>query len=298
MTEQEAVALRAVGTNEYKWTYSNVRIGKDEIGDFEILANHRDLRKGHITRIFRTLCKGDHFESGLVVNKRGRKLRLIDGNHRITAIQRFLEKYPERHVLVALHVYDNLTDDEEKEKFNIWNKGVKQSTNDYIRLYFDDVPLFRRLRKPLFPVDVWYVWKGNEMEVKLLLNAFFGTKAPNYVGYARMNGEDFIKRVQQMTKDDVALLKAFMSEYVSVFGEPDKQSVWYRAVVFSGMMDMWMRNAQNVPVPAMTNRMKRLLRNALVLSWALKPDNMDNCILCRRDIIDAMNKNISKNLVM
>ena len=59
-------------------------VNKDNINDFEFLQTHRKLRESQIQRIYTQLKKGQHFESQIVINERGRKMRIIDGGQRIS----------------------------------------------------------------------------------------------------------------------------------------------------------------------------------------------------------------------
>jgi len=296
---KETELLRAVGTNTYKWVYETAIIDKNNIDDYEILTNRRDIRSGHVRKLRKLLEAGKHFESALVVNRKGKKLRLIDGNHRIEAIRLFLEMYPERKVKCGMHVYDNLDEEAERETYKTWNSGLRQSTNDFIKQYWDEVPFFKRVQKATgFPHNTGVTWSTHQMEARLLIGAYFGSKLPVYNGPFAGNGESFIEESRKLKKDDATLMKGFMLEYINIFSAPEKTNNYYRPTIFSGMMDIWMKNYNRVPAEIMQKKMKAVLGNAFVVQWGPQSGTIPNCVLARRDLLSVMNKVQAKHVLV
>ena len=81
---------------------------------FTKLANRRDTRTAVVSRLHRLLEDGSHFETPLVANRLNGTYRLLDGNHRGEAIERYFANHPERKVEVVVFYYENLNPDEEK----------------------------------------------------------------------------------------------------------------------------------------------------------------------------------------
>lgn len=290
MTDASA-GIRANGTNDYGWKHAVVIIDAANIGDFELMSNRRDLRAGKVRQLVKLLKEGGHFESTFVVNLRDGKYRLIDGNHRFESISKFLAEYPSRRVKVALNVYEDLSEEEELEKYTAWNLGAKQTTNDFIKLHWDEVPQFAKMQTSAgFPISIRHAWSGQKMEAKLLLNAYFVKGyAGDYPGPSMGNGQSFIAKSKLLTRDDLLILRQLMVDYLAVFGAPDSKSNYYRPAVFQPLVDIWLRNYEQVPSNDLQKRFRRVVGHHKLVEYAQQSGTMQTCQFARKDLLSIMN---------
>ena len=102
-------------TNKLKTKQTRLILGKRDISIFEKLPNRRDLRKSTIKKLRLLLEQGNHFDTPLMANRKEGRFRLLDGNHRLEAIELYLTKHPNREVEISLFYYEGLGLEEERE---------------------------------------------------------------------------------------------------------------------------------------------------------------------------------------
>lgn len=298
---QTEVKLRAVGTTKLEWTPKKLVLGKEDLKDFEILFNRRDIRKGQVTKLYRLLCEGNHFQSNMVVNRKNNKYRLIDGNHRYEALKRFFEKYPDRRVEVVVSQYTNLEPQEEKAVYSTWNKGTKQSTNDYIKAYWNDIKITKKLKTPYFPCNVSHVWGKHTMELKLLINPYLvkDNEGDNSIAF-QGSAHDFVEKAMELNGGDVQVLKQFLEEYSEVFGVVDKESMYYKLPIFTVIMRLWLKNYSRMNPEVLKKRLKKLIGHERVIYWTGQGGartNLKQCIMDFRMVLNKGRTNVDNMVV-
>ena len=282
------VPLTAKGTNSLGYKTKTISVDKNNVNKlFVILGNRRDIRRGHVKKIQKTLMMGDHFRAPIVCNLRDNKYRLIDGNHRLAAIQEFLLHFSDRKVEVKIHYFENLTDEEEKIEYTRWNCGAKQSTNDVVKQYWDDMSVTQWLvSKHGFPWAVSHIWSPNAIEFKTLWSAYVGN--PTFQG----NGFDFIDIAMDLRKPDAKIIREFLKEYMSIFGNPDRSQPQYKQCVFWAACRIWLDNYQRMDPSRMTKRLKKLLGSPRLIYWAQQGGSRANVDVAMKEFKDVMNGNI------
>ena len=242
---------------------------KQDIDDnlFELLLNKRKLRVGAIDKMFKNLMVDKHFESPFVVNYRNSKYRLIDGNHRYEAIIKYLNAHPENRVEVTLNIYTDLTDDEEKELFNSWNKGMKQSISDVIQQNKDDIPIYKLMTDPKhnFPVTVRVYASPGTVSFHKLVGAYLGVIKPNFKGSFRGSAWEFVEEAAQLGHKDVKLMSAFMKDFSQAFG-PINGNLFLRGTPLVAVFRIWIDNRQQFSY----NKLIDLFKSRLYNSWQAK----------------------------
>jgi len=296
MTEEES-NLRVIGTSTKGWKYKTMILHKGNINkDFVVLLNRRDIRKGNVSKLNGVLLKGEHFETPLVANRLNNKWRLIDGNHRYEAIKRLLERYPKRKVEIGVCYYENLTEDEEKMVFTKWNLGAKQSLSDFLKQYWQDIRITKKLKKPFFPWEISHKWGQGltpAMEFKQLIGPYLvkdsdGDSVITHPGPA-MN---FIEASQELGDSDLKVLKQFMEEYMDTFGNPDKRNPMYRGCPFIVAMRIWLKNYGKINPAAMKKRLRKLQGHERAMFWSTQGASRTNMIQCLRDFLEVINRGL------
>jgi len=243
------------------------------------------------------LESGKHFDSPFVCNYDSEEdiFRLIDGNHRLAAIESFLEDNPGRRVEVGICLYTDLDEDTEKEVFTKWNQGTKQNTNDFIKQYWDNIPITKWMKKPYFPCRVKHCWAAGGIELKLLLSPYI---MKDFTGESQISFQgssvEFIHKAMKLTKEDHNILNEFMIEYIGMFGNPDKVNPMYRNCTFMAAMRIWLKNYQKFNPEVLRKRMLRLRGHERVMYWATQGAGRANTIQCLRDLLDVINSSIRR----
>jgi len=288
-TETEIERIRAMGTTWQKWKYTTMIMGKDEIENLEPLDCKRQVRSSNVSKLRRLLEAGKHFETPFVCNKVGKKWRLLDGNHRFEALRQFFDKFPARRVQVAVCYYEDLDADEERNIFTIWNLGTKQTTNDFVKLHWDEIPITKLMKKPSFPWNVSPYPSPNTIEFKLLTAPYL-VKDSQYDYRFHGSAHDFIEAAKLLGKDDLPVLKQFLQEYIELFGQPEKGNIMYRPCNFIATMRIWLNNRTQVTPDKMKKRLSKLRNCERSVYWSGQSNNTDSVRQCFKDFLEVVNK--------
>ena len=273
---------------------NKVVLDKDNIDSmFVKLMNRRDIRGSVVNKLVTLLEKGEHFETPLMTNRVNGTDRLLDGNHRVEAISKYLLKHPNRKVEVNIFYYENLDEEAEREIYTKWNLGTKQNINDFVKQYWDTIYIVRLIETPTlnFPCKISHVWRNNTIEFKTLIGAYLTKENRVFTGNFSGNATEFIKKSQALNEKDYALLKVFMNEYIDVFGRPDKKNMHYKSAVFNSIMRIWLDNRMNVTMPQMKNGLIKLRGHERVVYYSSLGGTRDNTKQCKTDLVNVLNGN-------
>lgn len=234
-----------------KYVMQKTDIDKSNISDFSIdLKNRRAIRDGKVKELVKMLQNGDHFSAPLVVNEIDGKKKTIDGNHRYEAIKMCLDQNPNFAISIWVAVYRDLTPDEEREVYTLWNKGTTQSATDFLKAHWETIPLRKEMLK-LLPVTI-YGDKQN-LPIKSLVGCQISAKdrSRKFSGSYSAGKEETVSDFQQVTLDDIDLLKEFCEFMEDVFGKFDRKgnSQFYQTTPLSVFYKIWFDNRNNIPNP-------------------------------------------------
>lgn len=280
--------MRVDSVSKIEWKYTKVTVNSKEAEKlFEFVSNRRDLRKGTVNKLFNVLEAGEHFETPYMTNFIKGKHRLLDGNHRQEAVIKYLARYPDRKVELGICYYENLTPEEERREYSRWNAAIKQNTNDFIKAYWATLPvkLFEQLR---FPLTVGYKWGSKIIELKLLAGAYFSSLEPVFTGGNRQSAMEFVEKLQGLAADDVRTMKAFINDYIAVFGMPVQQSLYYKPTIFIALFRIWMDNKASFNPDQIQRRFRKLIGHGSVNAMANKFSH-NSTLDARREFMSIMN---------
>ncbi|HSU72921.1 MAG TPA: hypothetical protein VLJ21_03675 [Candidatus Binatia bacterium] len=221
-----------------------------ETGLFVRLPNARKLSQGVVNELFERLIDGHTIVQPFVVNEVGGKWRLLDGNHRMEAIRKYLAANPTHRVEINIVKYDNLGEQEEKDVFTEWNLGRKQSTNDVVRQYWKDIPLakhFEKLDKEGKLVVGVAPYPGNTtVAFYRAVGAYLAATKPTFAGGYIGDPWHFIDEAMELDAGDAHKIAAFLSDFVAAFG-PWKNNLWSKTTPFAALMKIWYDNYEHFP---------------------------------------------------
>ena len=271
-------------------------VDKNTIKDFEILPNHRKIRQPQVMRIFSVLKNGKHFESPIVVNQRGKKLRVMDGGHRVTAMKLYLDTYPDKEIEVNMAIYSELDDKSEIEVFGIWNKGIKQSPDDYINLKKNDIPIYKLLHD--YPCNVSVYSPADGIKFKILIGAYMGALFCNTPNSYDANINTFIEKAKDLGHKDHKFLVRFMDGFISVFGSPNNKNPFSSYVVFNSIMRVYYDNFYTQGETYFWNKMKKVYPSSFVRNYSLSAHSRLMIEPCINEILRLLNKAKRSNLFL
>lgn len=232
---------------------------------FTRMKNRRGIRTSKVTQLITKICRGEHFHAIFVVNKKSDKNRLIDGNHRLDAIQGAIKRDPNLKIEVRYAEYKNKTNDEEREIFQVWNIGSAQTADDFLKVWFDTIPFGDEMLRKI-PASIY----SNKKKVKLKVIAGAHMVAKNGKpfggGYAGSR-EDIVRDLKLFEQDDINKMRAFMKEMSLAFGTYDSGNEFYKTTSLYALYKLWYDNLDIRPDIFMKAITKVLLNPQNILRW-------------------------------
>jgi len=260
-----------------------------DAGIFEIIENRRLISKGTVKGILDLLLKDKHFNSSFVVNKVGNKYRLIDGNHRYEAIVKLLSAFPNKKVEVHMHIFDDLSIEEERRMYSLYNKGKKQSTNDFVQQYKSEILIYKLIMNNLnFPVKMSVYGTPISISFFRLIGPYLASQKPRFPGGYTAKPLDFIEESKKLGQKDVTLLNAFLKDYLEAFG-PFKNNKWFKGTPLTAIMKIWMDNREEVNSVKMVKAFKTKLAQDYMATDLISNSGMSACIYARDKFISLLN---------
>ena len=273
------------------YVISQTTLNKDVFG---ILQNRRKLAPGVIRNIMRQLEEDVHFESPVVVNKVGDEYFVVDGNHRIEAIKKFIKANPGSTVRVRLALYNDLSPDEEKEVYTRWNKGRKQTTNDVVQQYKEEIKLFSHLKNTDPTIDV-YGTNGN-LSFFRVVGAYFAAQEDVFHGGYIGSAFEFVEKAQELGKKDADIIKAFLADFVAAVGpNGGGKNSWFKTTPFTATFKIWYDNRATILPDVMQKVLKKLASDGTARIWHSQ-GGASACVNAHNAYLITINANRRKNL--
>ena len=268
-------------------------VGKKNIKKFEIIKEHRHLRNAQIDKLYWTLQRGEHFESQIVVNEVGNKLRIIDGGHRVTAMSRYFDKYPDNKVEINMAIYKDLTLDEEKEVYNTWNRGIRQSPEDYLHLRRGELPVWKMIVVD-FPCKVSIYYNKDTLRFVSLLRAYMGAKLYKEATCYSGGPEATFKSALRLDKSDYKIMKNFMKGFVDVFGIPSKENIFSKSTGLTSLMRIYYDNMYEHN--DFWDRVRKyIMPSSIIRQYSIIPGRAA-ISPCHREMLSAINRGRRTNM--
>lgn len=291
MTRARQVLRLGFSTRRYEINSDDIRKGT-----FELLANRRNISQGVVGGIFENLMAGKHFDSSFVVNQRNGKFRLIDGNHRYEAIEKYLGANPDNRVEVLLHIYEKLDDDAEKSLYTMYNLGRKQSTNDFIQQYKEEIPIWKHINdQTKFPVKVTVYGGIGSISFYKLVGAYLAALKPRFQGGYIGRPLDFVYNTKNLGHSDINLMGQFMKEFMQAFG-PIRNNVWLKTTPLNAVMRIWVDNRDHIRPDVMASLFRKKLANDAAAVDLSKASGMGSCKYARDKYLIMLNDGRSREL--
>lgn len=260
-----------MATMRPSYTVKKVVLTEKNISNIVGAINQRKIRHGVVKSILAGLNMGQHFESPISVNLRDGEYRLFDGGHRTIAMKKFFLENPTEKIEITLHVYNDLSDEDEREEYSIVNKGTKQSTNDVVKQYASTIPALQTMikgwrfngRNKVFPCKITAYPGTGSVSFYRIVSAYFAAQDTKFQGGFPGSAFEFVEKAQALKKEDVMMMNAFMLDFISAFG-PVKNNGFLRSTPFTALMRIWCDNRTSIPAFTMPKRFKKLTGDASV----------------------------------
>lgn len=293
MTEQKII--------KKQYSIKPFTITSNTINQFDIIPNRRLISELQVRKIHGVILNGKNPIGILIVNKRGDRMRLIDGNHRIEAVKRYYsykKSYLNTKIECVLKVFENLTDDEERQVYSDEARRRNESFEDRLNMYKDTIQFWKNIQDPSnqFPCKISIYKQKESIRFRLLLDSLITTKdsSPGSYSPQSLRKDDIVKFALNIDWDDFLLVKTFVTFFKKVFGEITLNNVYMRNQMYLPLFDIWVKNRYKVNEETLVRRFQRVINKPDIIQFV-----STNCreinIKIRVTMIDYMNWGASIN---
>jgi hypothetical protein len=167
--------------------------------------------------------------------------RIIDGNHRIEAIKRFLSHNPEKKIELNVAVYKELDKVEENEMFERWNKGLRQTSDDFVNLNASDLFILKLINKS-FPVSTSIYGGPTVVKIAPMLKAYLGAKYSNSPCAFPGSSISLIEKAKMMGVAEHSFMSRYAKNILTYAGAPSRENIWFNSIAMAPTMRVIMDN--------------------------------------------------------
>jgi len=166
---------------------------------------------------------------------------------------------------VNLAIYNNLDTDDERRVFTTWNLGRRQSSNDFIKIYADDIPIWKLMRKK-FPVPV-RIYRPQKSQHGI---HFVNLMRAYMTAWARTDGklaphakrmDKTLEEIIALDRSDYELLAEFCIWFEDVFGKMNTGNPYTNTSFLTGIMTAYFDGMTTMSRKDVTARFKNKIFN-------------------------------------
>lgn len=239
-------------------------INKTNIAQFVKISNKRKIRDSKVKELYMKLRNGVHFESELVVSRCNGKYTLTDGCHRISAIERMIEDDSSFSIEVKFAVFDNQTVKEQRDTFETYNIGVSQSSDDFIQVYWETIPLRKQLET--IPTSIYLT--EHAIKLKLLMgNQILAKTGKLSTGGYSGNNLKTLEDFRNLTLEDIDTAKQFLTDMSAIFGPFDGTNIFWKGTPVTAFYRIWYNNL-DIPRSLFEVQFTKVFLGPNKLTWA------------------------------
>lgn len=210
---------------------------------FETLPYQRKISQQHVNRILNGLIETGCLPAQFIVNERGGKYHLLDGYHKAEACRAFIEKN-KRDLDVKVEVYHNLTEDEERKLYLIYNTNKAHGGDDMLRPFLGSIPALDWFKENCkFPV-VDHACMGNELYSYFPVYKLFlmsGMAHSENISDVR-NKYKTVKYALSWSLKDAKHMKDFFDVMTTNLGEFDRRVWWWKSQMMIAICRFYVQN--------------------------------------------------------
>lgn len=276
-------------------------VTKENINKFEVMEHRRQIGEYHVRNILAALGTGKNSMGVIIVNRKQNRIRLIDGNHRIEALRRFLNRRSQEKtkVEITLKVYRNLNDEEERKVYTIEATRRNESHEDRLNMYKDTIMFWKLVSNPLkdFPCEVTIYGSKKSIRLRVLLNALYSTESSPEKGYnpIYLKKNNMVEFAQEMNFEDFRIMKEFMTFFKDTFGRVEHSNIHIKTQFFMPLFDVYIRNRQQKDSRTFQERFRKVMGRSELLVF-LNSTGKESQEKIREIMIGYMNHGIHSNL--
>lgn len=289
----ESDKIFEAGIIQPEYVMTKKYVTKRTIKNFFRDADRRQIRTGQIKSLLNSLKNDEHIGNPLVLEKKNGGFSVIDGNHRIDAIEKWLVNGG-KGIWMWCAIYDELTPQQRRNVYTTWNIAIRQSTDDFICSHKDDIPMYPRIHTEL---DCNVYGNHNHMKFKHLVGGYFSAinPSPTFSGGFMGSPMEFVEKCKNdIGNKDVDLMKEFWSiikEAFFISSTTDfrsKYSYFSKTSPFYSMYRLWWVNRNRFSRREIINRLRKTSVEHEIQDYAPR-GGRKSCQECYDALIKAIN---------
>jgi hypothetical protein len=180
--------------------------------------------------------------------------------------------------------------------YTLYNLGRKQTTNDFVQQYKDEIPIWKVITdQKSFPVKVTVYGGAGSISFYKLVGAYLASIKPRFSGGYIGRPLDFIHETKSLGHSDVKLMGEFMKEFLQAFG-PVRNNVWLRTTPLNATMKIWMDNRDHMRPDVIINLFRKRLANDAGAVDLGKSSGMGSCKYARDKFLILLNQGRNREL--
>lgn len=262
-------------------------IDENTIKQFIFTENRRKIRNGVVEDISYSLNRGQCFDEPIHVNFREEQYRIVDGNHRMTAVTKYLDNNPQDSIEINLAIYNGLTDEEERRLFDVLSSVAKQTMNDFVKIHFDEVEIFHMINDD-FPIPIKIYATTANLSYANLMNVWF-CKEGMYWNY-QSKRNNFLDDCKRMKRADHHDMVKFFDVLIKYFGKPEMVNPYYKPIPLWIITSLYFRNSGVIDQEELWKRLKEKVFADFKIIEHATSRNREVGMELRKYLVDKMNK--------
>ena len=253
-------------------------LNKDNIDELKVYKP-RKIRPSQVKSVLRDLRKEQHFDVPLVINRveEGGKtvIKGIDLAHRKEAMKQYFKENPEVSIKVVIIVYSNLDDIGMKKVFAKWNMQAKQSPQDYINLFKDNIPFIDEILIQCH--SSIYSNKYTTIPINSLFDAYeYARQESN--SPINLKPDERVEKMMEITGTDARILIMFSNFMQNVFNPFNAKDFGrlpaFKTTLLKVLFRIWYRNWQRIPRKRFISRItSRIARDSTIMELGTRSGN-------------------------
>lgn len=242
-----------------EYVMKKIEINKHTLNAFATDDVQRRLIRGsRVNGIAASLRAGKHFGSSFVTNLKNGKNYLLDGNHRFEAIKKVMAADPAFKIEVWYAEHKDLTADEEREVFRLWNIGMKQSADDFLKIYWKTIPYGEDILKKC-SADIYGT--KTKIKIKTIVGAHDHAMNSKYFSGSLKGGtRQFMDVVKEVGPADIVMMRAFLLDMAEIFGPYNKSEEYWKPNAVMTFYKIWYDN-KTIPRTTLIKAFQKLFLN-------------------------------------
>lgn len=274
--------------------YETMTFTPDNIDSVIFTDYRRKIRDYAVEKMSGYLDRDKSFKNPIHLNKIDGKYRIIDGNHRMESIRRFIErwtsgdatKFKRQSVTTPVVIHENLSIAEERELFDTLAQTTAQTVADLIKIHSDEIKIIQMIENK-FPFRVSIYSNQTTLSFSNLFTIWESRENTECRGLKRSQIIDYAKTLDHK---DHAEMRSFFEKYVDLFGQPGSSSPYFKMYVIWIIMSIYYRNRGVVSEEKMWEHIKDKLFNNIVLLECAKINQRGYSIDARRIVLEKLNQ--------